>query len=369
MKNIYFDHNATTKIRVEVKHLINSMMDDYLNPSSVHNHGRFAKSIIENSRNKILELLSLSYRQYDVIFTSSGTESNNLIINNFNDADIFISNIEHLSIFAYNNAANVKIISVDENGLLNLSHLEELLKNSNNSKKLVSVMLANNETGVIQNMKAISDISHKFAAILHSDIIQAICRINIDISDLMIDIATISSHKIGGAFGTSAIIAKSNIITKSMIIGGGQEKNIRSGTENIISIATLSKAFELGMGAQTEYFYKTRILQQKLENSLSKYSNISILSNKANRLPNTSLIIIPGSDSQEKLIGFDLRNIAISSGSACSSGKIGKSHVVEAIIGKNYNGSGIRVSFNIDNNLEEVEFFIKSFKEIYNIYD
>ncbi len=368
---IYFDHNSTTPVKKEVLDLIASLYDRALNPSSVHNDGRFAKSIIESARNKIASLLGadILLRKYDVIFTASGTESNNLVMHNYyENADIFISAIEHLSIFEHRKYKdNITLIRVDNNGVLDLGHLEDLLKKSIASKKLLSVMLANNETGVVQDIPEISRIAHKYDAVLHSDVVQAIDKINVNIKDLGADIITISSHKIGGGVGASALIAKAGTIVKPLIVGGGQEKNIRSGTENTIAIACLAKALELSVENRNLYFTKTKILQELLESKLKKYETITIASQKVERLPNTSLIIVPNTDAQEKLIGFDLRNISISSGSACSSGKIGGSHVLEAISGGDDATASIRISFNEDNTSQEVEIFLKAFEEIYGL--
>ncbi|AFB21013.1 cysteine desulfurase family protein [Rickettsia canadensis] len=367
---IYLDHNATTVIDLRVKEFIISLMDMELNPSSAHSSGRFAKNIIEIARSQIATALgiTLSPREYDIAFTSSGTESNNLIMKNFYDGDIFISAIEHLSIYSHiKYAPNIKIIKVDNQGLVDLKHLEELLSQSSTAKKLVSVMMANNESGVIQDIAEISKITKKYEAKFHSDLIQSLGRIPINIKDLGLDFATISGHKIGAGQGSSTLISNSNFQVTPMIIGGGQEKGIRSGTENVLAIAGLGLAAELITKDISEKYIKIKSLQATLEKKLKEYPKVNIISENVSRLPNTSLFTVPGTDAQIKLIGFDLRNICVSSGSACSSGKISKSHVLTNMgVEEEEAKSSIRVSLSHNNTIEDIEAFIKAFEEVYD---
>lgn len=368
---IYLDHNATTFIDPKVKEYIISLMDKELNPSSIHSSGVFARNIVEEARFQLAAALGISLftGKYDITFTSSGTESNNLIMKNFYDGDIFISAIEHLSIYNHiKHAPNIKIIRVNNQGLVDLEHLEELLAQSNAAKKLVSVMMANNESGVLQDITKISEIAKKYDAKFHSDLVQSFGRISINIKELRLDFATISGHKIGGGQGGAALISNSNFQVTPMIIGGGQEKGIRSGTENVLAIAGFGLAAELMRKNIIENYIKIKNLQEILEKKLKKYSNVNIISDNVARLPNTTLITIPSTDAQVKLIGFDLRNICISSGSACSSGKISKSHVLNNMgVGEEEAKSSIRVSLSHTNTVSDIEAFIKAFEEIYNV--
>ncbi|KIJ88867.1 cysteine desulfurase family protein [Rickettsia asembonensis] len=368
---IYLDHNATTFIDPKVKEYIISLMDKELNPSSIHRSGVFARNIVEEARFQLAAALGISLftGKYDITFTSSGTESNNLIMKNFYDGDIFISAIEHLSIYNHiKHAPNIKIIRVNNQGLVDLEHLEELLAQSNAAKKLVSVMMANNESGVLQDITKISEIAKKYDAKFHSDLVQSFCRISINIKELGLDFVTISGHKIGGGQGGAALISNSNFQVTPMIIGGGQEKGIRSGTENVLAIVGFGLAAELMRKNIIENYIKIKNLQEILEKKLKKYSNVNIISDNVARLPNTTLITIPSTDAQVKLIGFDLRNICISSGSACSSGKISKSHVLNNMgVGEEEAKSSIRVSLSHTNTVSDIEAFIKAFEEIYNV--
>lgn len=368
---LYLDHNATTWIHPKVKEFIVSLLDEVAyNPSSIHSSGRNARAIVEKARIQIAKSIGIDInsRDYELIFTSSGTESNNLLMNSYSDGEIFISSIEHLSIFAHSKYQNnIKFIKVDNNGIIDINDLERLLSNSTSTKKLVSIMLANNETGVIQNIKELAIIAKKYGADFHSDCIQAFGKIPINIPELGIDFATLSSHKIGGMQGSSALIAKKNYPLKAMMIGGGQEKSVRSGTENVIAIASFGLAAEIIEQEVNDRYQKLKILQDYLEENLLKYDDIKIVSKNVKRLPNTTLLIIKNSDPQTKLIAFDLHEVAVSSGSACSSGKVGKSHVLEAM---GYNNdeckSSLRVSFNYQQTIEDVNRFIKIFEKIYN---
>lgn len=364
---IYLDHNSTTSIAPKVKEYVISLMDKELNSSSAHSPGRFAKNIIEIARSQIAAALVISSREYNITFTSSGTESNNLIMKNFYDGDIFISAIEHLSIYNHiKHAPNIKIIRVDKQGVVELEHLEELLAQSTVSKKLVSVMMANNESGVLQDLAKISEIAKKYEAKFHSDLVQSFGKIPINIKELGLDFAAISGHKIGGGLGGAALISTSRFPLTPIIIGGGQEKSVRSGTENVLAIAGFGLAAELMKEKIVENHVKLKSLQEVLEKKLKKYKGVNIISQKAKRLPNTTLFTVPGTDAQTKLIGFDLRNICVSSGSACSSGKISKSHVLTNMgLDEEEVKSSIRVSFRHNNTIDDIKAFMRAFREIY----
>lgn len=366
---LYLDHNATTFMLPEVKKLIISLMDGGYNASSVHSNGRSARRLVEHARGQVAKAVGvdINSRQYQLIFTSSGTESNNLIMSNYYDGEIFISAIEHLSIFEHlKYTSNIKIIKVDHNGLIDLDDLEKLLSLSTNSKKLVSVMLANNESGVIQDIAKIAEIAHKYQAIVHSDCVQAFGKIPVNIKELATDFITLSAHKIGGGQGSSALIGEAKYILKPLIIGGGQEKNMRSGTENVAAIAAFGLAAEIAASCLHIRYQKMQGLQRLLEQNLSQYKDLKIVAQNVERLPNTSLIIVPGTEAQVKLIAFDLRGVLVSSGSACSSGKVGASYVLAATgVSDKDARSSIRVSFGYENTEEEVLTFIKAFAEIY----
>lgn len=364
---IYLDHNATTITHHDVKLLMCSLISQPLNPSSIHTEGRKARNLIDHARLQVANLLNINTKDYQVVFTGSGSEANNLVITNFKDADIFISATEHLSIIEYAKyMPNVKIITVTSNGIVNLEHLRRLLCESANPKKLVSVMLANNETGVIQPIREVAKIATEFGALTHSDCIQGIGKIAVSIPDLGVDFATISGHKFGGPLGAAALIMKSKQHFTPVILGGGQEKGIRAGTENVPAIAGLGLASEIVLNELYSRQKKMHDLQQKLEKDLPPEAKI--VAKDALRLPNTLSIVVPNFDAQTQIIAFDLRGIYLSSGSACSSGKVGSSHVLKAMNIKDGEiKSAIRVSLSYHNSEHEIDSFIQNFKDIYKI--
>ncbi|MCC8372368.1 MAG: cysteine desulfurase [Rickettsia endosymbiont of Pseudomimeciton antennatum] len=368
---LYLDHNATTNIHPKVKELMESLMEEtYYNPSSIHIKGRYARSLVEIARQQVAKSVGvdINSREYQVIFTSSGTESNNLLMNSYYDGEIFVSSIEHLSIFDHTKYRdNIKIIRVDSDGIVDIDHLEQLLLASNASKKLVSVMLANNESGVVQNIQQLVKIAKKYEAVFHSDCVQAAGKIPVDIKELAVDFATISAHKLGGIQGSSALIVKAGHTLKAMMIGGGQERNIRSGTENVLAIASFGLAISIATAEVEDRYKKMKKLQTYLEKNLLNYKNVKVVSKSVARLPNTTLMIVPKTDAQTKLIAFDLRGIAVSSGSACSSGKVGRSHVLSSMgFSEDDARSSIRISFNYQQTIEDVVTFIKAFEEVYS---
>ncbi len=368
---IYFDHNATTAIHPMVQSKMNEYCHLPLNPSSVHGNGRLGKSLIEQARINIAKLIGVTDcgRDYNITFTSGGTESNNLILSSYLDGEIFIAATEHLSIHAYSSLyPNVSIINVDKNGIIDLDQLETKLSKCKSHKKLVSVMLANNETGILQPLKQIASITHKYGAEIHSDMVQAVGKIAVDVTEFDLDFATISSHKCAGPMGVGALISKANFQLKPMIVGGGQERSVRSGSENVLAILGFGEAAHIVklelIKRQTHMSKLHNMLESEL---LNNFSSAQIVGINTNRLPNTSLIINLGKIAEIQVIAFDMKNIAISSGSACSSGKVGKSHVLSAMgYSKEEAACAIRVSIGYDNTINDVFQFLEIYKELNN---
>lgn len=366
---IYLDYNSTTGIHPTVKEYMLQFMDYPANPSSVHSFGRKARKIVEATRTQVALMLGIGdhSKDYNITFTSGGTEANNLILSNFLDGDIFISALEHSSIYNYiKYHDNVKIIKIDRNGIIDLDDLKQKLADSTAAKKLVSVMLANNETGVIQDIKQIADIVHEYDGLIHSDIIQCPGKIPVNLHKMDIDFASITGHKFGGPAGIGALISKAAYHLKPLLVGGMQEKGLRSGTENVVAIAGLGAAAKLVIDELPIRYKKMVKLRDRLETTiLSYYSNIEIASYGVNRLPNTSLIINPSKKAENQLIIFDLHGIALSSGAACSSGKVGTSNVLKYMgYSKEERQSAIRISVGENNNDKEIDFFIETYKKI-----
>ncbi len=296
-----------------------------------------------------------------IIFTSSGTEANNLAIDNFKNIPMFAGSTEHVSVLEAGHK-NINIIQVDANGIIDSEQIIRLLKLSP-GKKLVSIMLANNETGVIQDIKLLSKIVHEEGAILHCDASQGFCKIEVDFKALGCDLLTISSHKCGGPLGAAALIAKKELKLHGAINGGKQEHGLRSGTENLLSIAGFGLAASKHK-EKIEQFRKLAVLRDKIEQQLV---GSEIIARSSKRLPNTSSIRMRGNKSEEQLIKFDLAGFSLSAGSACSSGRIAGSHVLKAMgMAEEEANEVVRISLGLNNTEEEIDRFIKLWQEIYN---
>lgn len=364
-ERIYLDHNSTSMMDENVVKFMVDMIQDKrpYNPSSIHEDGRKSRGMMENAREQIAKALNIDPHKDDlqIIFTSSGTEANNLAINNFKSIPLLIGATEHVSVLDSTHNEMV-IIPVDSNGIISEKILSKVLQQYP-GKKLVSIMLANNETGVIQDIKALSKIIHDHSGILHCDASQAFCKIEIDFNDLGCDLLTISSHKCGGPLGAAALIAKKSLGLKSFIIGGKQEQGLRSGTENLLSIC----GFGIAASENKEKIKKFKEIAKLRDEIEIELKNAEIIGSNAIRLPNTSSIRMKGVKSEEQLIKFDLSGVSISAGSACSSGRIAGSHVLKAMgIEDEKANEVVRVSLGIDNTAEEISRFIALWKDIYN---
>ncbi len=367
---IYLDHNATTNIHPSAVSAMEEWRERPLNASSVHSYGRIGKSILENARKHLAPILGLEYMlsEYNIIFTATGTEANNIILGNFrnNDAEIFISESEHPSIWM-NKSANIKHIKVLNDGGVDLEDLDRKLSTSKAPKKLVSIMHANNETGVVNDLYAVVEIARKHNALIHSDMVQSIGKIAVDIADMDLDFASISGHKFGGPVGAAALIAKAKHHIEPIFFGGGQEKGARPGTENVVAISGFGAAAlvlpqELDM--RISHMQK---LHDKLEQELlSNIDGLVIASKNArHRLPNTSLVMNPNMESSTQLIALDMENVAASAGSACSSGKVKKSYVLEAMgYDDSHINSALRLSLGYTSTEQDVNKFIEIYKKI-----
>jgi cysteine desulfurase len=365
---IYFDHNSTTFLSSKALKAINDVSSLALNPSSLHSCGRKARELLEQAREQILANFNAS-KKYDLLFTSSGTESNNLVLRNFYDGQILISAIEHLSVYEHlKHNQNISVIPVNSNGILDLECLKQQLQNlrAKDSKKiLVSIIYANNETGVLQDLPSISAITKEYGALLHSDFSQAFGKIACDLDSLEIDFITISAHKFGGPSGIAGLFYKKNLNLAAQMLGGRQEKGMRSGTQNVAAAVGMAAAsYQENLLLQSKY---VETLRNKLEDLIQNMAPTAVIASKnAARLPNTSMLSMPGVESQLQVISFDLRGFAISNGSACSSGRIGPSHVIQNYgYAQDLRASFIRVSLASSNTQQEIELFSRHWWEIF----
>lgn len=358
MRRIYLDYNATSIMYPEVsEHIISLLKENIpLNASSIHQDGRKARSILEQARKKLVKSIGAE-GDIDIIFTASGTEANNLAITNFKNIPMLAGSTEHVSIIEAGHN-NIQLIPVDNDGLIDIKYFEQML-NETPGKKFISIMLANNETGVIQDIPTLSKIASANEAIFHCDASQAFGKIPFSFNQLGCDLMTISSHKCGGPLGSAALIAKKNLGLRPLILGGKQELGLRSGTENIIAISGFALAGEISLNK----FNNIQLLRDRLESIICAEIN----SSKVSRLPNTSSIWMPNVKNEEQLIKFDLAGFSVSAGSACSSGRISTSHVLKAMgINEERANQTIRVSLGPSNTEEEIEKFAKLWLEIKN---
>lgn len=307
------------------------------NPSSVHAEGREARRLVEDARAALATAVGALPR--NVVFTSAGTEANALALSPGLRGPsggpverLLVSAIEHASVLAGGRfpADRMGHIRVTRAGVVDLDHLKALLKDRPPS--LVSIMVANNETGALQPIAEAAGIVHEAGGLLHVDAIQALGKIAFNINAVGADLATISAHKIGGPKGIGALVVAEGLTGLEPVLrGGGQELNRRAGTENVPGIAGFGAAVNAALQALPEDTERMATLRNRLEKDLKGFAGATVFSEDAERLPNTILFTAPGLKAETAVIGFDLEGIAVSSGSACSSGKVQPSHVLSAM--------------------------------------
>lgn len=352
----YLDYNATAPIRPQVIELMADIMQRPLNPSSVHKQGRAAKSLIEQSRRTIAEHLSCF--PAELIFTGSGTEANNMALRSFDNRLVAISATEHASVM--NTMPDATLLPVDQFGILDMEALALFLKSSD-QPALVSVMLANNETGVIQPIHNIAALVHEYDGLLHCDAVQAFGKIPVDVNLLGVDMLSLSAHKLGAAQGIGALFVSQALEPKKLITGGGQELGRRAGTENVAGIAGFAKAVELAIGdAEWKPRLRGWLDAMEMQCAVCFPDEHVVLGQGAERLPNTSALRMPKRSSETQLMRFDLAGFAISAGSACSSGRIEPSHVVRAMLGGGARDDVVRVSGGWDTTEAEIQAFAEA---------
>ena len=357
---IYLDYNATSPMRPSVQAAMDALGDMPLNPSSVHGVGRKAKKLLEDARIDIAQALSAFPNE--VLFLGSGSEANNMVLRAFaSDRPLLVSAIEHASIAKTASLLGGAIVPVDANGIVDLVALEEQLQQLA-KPALVSVMLANNETGVIQPMAEIAQIAHKYQALVHCDAVQALGKIPLDWGLLGVDMLTISGHKVGGPIGAAALLIRNDLPIRPLVTGGGQELGRRAGTENIraiVGFAALVKEV-----ASCPEAVDWRLWQTNLELEL-RGMNALIFGMEAPRLPNTTCIAMRGVKSETQLMNFDLEGFAVSAGSACSSGRVLPSNVLQAMgVYEELAESAIRISWGWRTKEMEIQSFAAAWRRL-----
>ncbi len=364
-KSIFLDYNATGVPKPAVLDAVTAYIADMGNPSSVHHRGRGARAAVDEAREAVAALVGVKSSQ--VIFTSGGTEANNQALRAVPAKTLLISSIEHDSVIgaAYASDKTVREIPVLATGAIDLKALKALLEAAE-GPVLVSVMAANNETGVIQPVREIAEIVHGAGGVFHTDAIQAAGRIPLDFNEIGADMMTLSGHKLGALAGVGALIIKPSVKINPLILGGGQEFGWRSGTENVTGIVSFGKAAELA-GQDLKKQNNIKELRDELEAEiLTLYPGARVFGAQAGRLPNTSLIAMPGVRSETQVMALDLDGICVSSGAACSSGKVRTSHVLTAMgVAKDLADTAIRVSLGWQTTKADVGHFIAAWQRLY----
>jgi cysteine desulfurase len=373
-ERVYFDWNATTPLREAARQALQDALAVPGNPSSVHAEGRAARRLVEDARERVARLAGA--RPADVIFTSSGTEANALALTpDIETADekrprdrLFMSAIEHASVRTGGRfpRAAVEDLPVDADGRLDLAGLAQSLARA--SRPLVSIMLANNETGVVQPVAEAAALVHAAGGLLHVDAVQAAGRIACDIDTLGADLLTLSAHKIGGPKGVGALIRSGEDIhfADPLIRGGGQERGMRAGTENVAGIAAFGAAAAASLTRRAEEAAAMLNQRNRLEAGLKAITPQAIIFGESTeRLPNTTLFALPGMKAETGVIAFDLEGVAVSSGSACSSGKVQPSHVLAAMgVSPALVQGAVRASLGWETTERDIERFLEAWRKL-----
>lgn len=361
---VYLDHNATSPLDARVlEAMLPYLTEQHGNPSSVHRYGRAARAAVDRAREQVAELVNAHPTQ--VIFTGCGTEASNLAIKGFaalhQPGHIVIGATEHPSVTEpagslKKNGWRVSVLPVDGQGRLLGTETDALLKLQ---PQMVSVMWANNETGVIQDIPVLAARVREYGGVMHTDAVQAAGKIEVDFAASGAHLMSLSAHKLNGPKGVGALIADKSVELLPLLQGGGQERDRRSGTENVAGIAGFGAAASLAKVQLTDYGGRMRLMREKLETELRALGGIEIFGAQANRLPNTVCFGTHGVDGETLLLSLDRAGIAVSSGSACASSHREPSPVLQAMgVDPALALSAIRVSFGAGNSAQDVDTFI-----------
>lgn len=368
---VYLDWNATTPLRPEARQAMAAALEVAGNPSSVHAEGRQARRLVEDARAAVSA--AVGARPHDVAFTSGGTEANALALTpglRRGAAEpvrrLLVSAIEHTSVLSGGRFSPEAIgtVQVTRSGLVDIDHLRRLL--AGGKPALVSVMLANNETGALQPVGEVADTVHEAGGLLHVDAIQALGKIPFDFKLMKADLVSLSAHKIGGPKGVGALVLAEDVQgLEPLLRGGGQELGRRAGTENVAGIAAFGAAVRAAMATLEGDAARPRGLRDRLEAGLKQTPGMIVFSEDVPRLPNTTLFTVPGLKAETAVIGFDLGGIAVSSGSACSSGKVQPSHVLAAMgVGGELAQGAVRLSLGWSTSEADIDLALQAWRKL-----
>jgi len=370
---IYFDHAATTPLKKEVlDEMMPYLTEQYGNPSTIYRLGREAKKAIELARERVAKALNAEVQE--IFFTSGGTESDNWALkgvafaNKDKGKHIITTTIEHHAVlhplkYLEGLGFEVTYVPVEPNGIVDPQKVKEAIRDDT---ILISVMLANNEIGTIQPVKEIAKIAKEKGIIVHTDAVQAVGQIPVDVKDLGVDLLSLSAHKFYGPKGVGALYIKKGTKIHPFSHGGAQERNRRAGTENVAGIVGLGKAIELATQNLSEYAAKLQKLRDKLiDGVLSKIDYVRLNGDRYNRLPNNANFSFEFIEGESLLLMLDMKGIAASSGSACTSGSLDPSHVLLAIGLEHEVAHGsLRITLGEDNTEEDIDYLLEVLPEI-----
>ncbi len=368
---VYLDHNATTPLHPDVLQAMLPLLQTMVgNPASLHRFGRLQKHAVDAAREQVAALIDAHPDQ--VIFTSGGTEANNLLIKGVaasgSVSRIAVSRVEHMSLLEpaaqLGPECAVDYIAVDGDGRVTAQSLQQAIRPDTG---LVSVMSANNETGVIQDVRLLAGIANEKGIRFHTDASQAAGKIPVSFREWGVHAMTLSSHKLYGPLGVGALVVDKRLPLRAQLHGGSQEHRLRAGTENVPAIAGFGAAAGLAAKQLDERAAHALELREALERGLAEIPSATVFAQNAERLPNTVQFGVKGFDGETLLMQLDRMGIAVSSGSACTSGKTEPSHVLEAMgVPRELALSAVRVSFGKDNTLADVGSLLQALSEIIN---
>lgn len=371
MKYIYLDNAATTKVKPEVlEAMMPYLSESYGNPSSLHTYGQVVREAVEESRSKVAK--AIHAEPTEIIFTSGGTEADNMAISGvmrrFEDGHLITSKIEHHAVLHVaetleKEGYEVTYLDVDDKGLVNP---EELKKAMRPNTKLVTIMTANNEIGTVQDIKELAAIAKAGGALFHTDAVQAMGNMKIDVKDLGVDLMSISGHKIHAPKGVGALYVRKGVRLKQLFSGGAHEKGRRPGTENVASIIGFGRAVELSQENLDGHIARMKEIRDLLISRVLKEIDHSRLNgHPTKRLPGNAHFCFEYIEGEALLLSLDAKGIAASSGSACTSGELEPSHVLLAIgLPHEIAHGSIRLTFSDFSDIKDVDYIVESLKEV-----
>ncbi len=369
---VYLDNNATTPLKPQVKDAMVAALDIFGNPSSVHGDGRKARMAVDTARRQVASMFGVRAEQ--IVFTSGGSEANNMALRGYFAENptkkLVISAVEHNCVYKTALELNrlhgvpLHILPVDKDGIIDLADLDDTLAKGNVG--MVSVMHANNETGVLQPIADITKRVRDAGGLMHVDAVQSAGKMPLSFIDMDLDILTMAFHKMGGPKGVGVVILRPDIAMASHISGGSQEKSRRAGTENTIAIVGAGACAELWQKSVTDMAERIEPLRDYLEKGLKKLANdIFIIGETASRIANTTNVVVPILEGETAVMALDLEGYAVSTGSACSSGRVEPSRVILAHnLEPELALCALRISLGWQNTKDDVDGFLKAFATV-----